>query len=62
MYSDEVQLRGLGWYVVFAQLQRPGLVARETPGSVRVKVGRGSREGLRWLVSVDEHEYLRGES
>ena len=31
MYSDEVQLMGLGWCVAFAQLQRPGLVATETP-------------------------------
>ena len=30
MYSDEVQLTGLGWCVAFAQLQRPGLVASET--------------------------------
>ena len=59
MYSDEVQLRGLGWCVAFAQLQRPGLVARETPGSVRLK---RSRAGLGWPVSVSEHEYLWGES
>ena len=33
--------KGLGWLLV------------KPPGSVRVKGGRGSREGLRWLASMN---------